>query len=206
MKSPKKEAASQTDDDAEDENKQEEKQDDIRYVNVSSAYVRSEHDLNSEATSVTGFGSPFKVEDSYHDEENDIEWLKVTSTDSDEKSGWISSKLVSTVAAESSDDTLISTLNDMLGIDMNDKSETLGRYEDEADLGDRDYMVKDGKITNITLRTDPAGMDEITGQLGEPKLKLKNELFYPGEKYYYLIGLDDNSNAERITIGFLKQE
>ncbi|MDY0394141.1 hypothetical protein RWE15_06170 [Virgibacillus halophilus] len=184
-----------------DNDNQMEEQDDIRYVNVRSAYIRAEHDLDSEASSVTGFGSPYKVSDSYADEENDVEWLQVTSVDSDKETGWISSKLLTIIKDNSSDDSLVASLDELLGIDLNNHTEILGQNEETMEYADRDHTVKDGKITSVTLQTNPAAKDMITARLGEPQLKSKNALMYSGGKYYYIIDLPENDNAESITIG-----
>lgn len=177
----------------------------VQFVNVRSAYVRTEHELNSEAASVASFGSPYKVIETYSDEDNDMEWLKVTSAISDEETGWISSKLLSHINQPSSEEDLEKNLTELFGFDVNQKMEILGENEGNAKFGEKGYTVKKRTITSVTSHTVPVRKDLFTQKLNAASMELSDALLYVKDKYYYVVDFDENGNSKTLTVGIVPE-
>src|SRR5699024_11732473 len=84
------------------EEEREENEQEIRYVTVSSAHIRTEPDLDSEASAFANFGEIYQIENKEEDAAEAIHWLKIAGVHAD-KEGWISSDLLEEISGESDD-------------------------------------------------------------------------------------------------------
>lgn len=172
---------------------------DLRYVNVGSAYIRMEHDLDSIALGVAGFGGVYVVEEEYT--EGDMKWLRIARPELEGESGWISSKLMTIIKEEVPDDKAIKQLSEALNVDLSNNISLLGKREEEISSEDGTvYLTRNGVISSVTVTINTSSKNEIVEKLGDPHLEKRDTLFYHGSTYDYKIKLGRNNIVESISI------
>src|SRR5699024_7636223 len=96
------------------EEEREENEQEIRYVTVSSAHIRTEPDLDSEASAFANFGEIYQIENKEEDAAEAIHWLKIAGVHAD-KEGWISSDLLEEISGESDDAAIAGQMQATIG-------------------------------------------------------------------------------------------
>ncbi|WP_029267462.1 teichoic acids export ABC transporter ATP-binding subunit TagH [Virgibacillus alimentarius] len=175
------------------EEEREENEQEIQYVTVSSAHIRTEPDLDSEASAFTNFGEIYQIENKEEDEGEAIHWLKIAGVHAD-KEGWISSDLLEEISGESDDAAIAGQMQATIGSHPVLEEISEGNEPEEVFSGsDEDKQEISIPVHHTVLKED------VTEQLGEPHLEDKNNLLYHGSVYDFLFSLR-NDQVEDLVI------
>lgn len=156
---------------------------DIRYVTVSSANIRQEPTMESEAIDFAIFGFPYEVL-----EEKDG-WAKIQQNDNDE--GWVSTTVLARLNNTVVDPEMDAKLNGIVGLEfpLERVRNTLGEGQvlDEP-LEHAEYIYKDEVINGVVIDMNGPSTDTLFNQLGEPDMQLEEtkSFLYHGEEFDYL--------------------
>src|SRR5699024_9814730 len=175
------------------EEEREENEQEIQYVTVSSAHIRTEPDLDSEASAFANFGEIYQLENKEEDEGEAIHWLKIAGVHAD-KEGWISSDLLEEISGESDDAAIAGQMQATIGSHPVLEEISEGNEPEEVFSGsDEDKQEISIPVHHTVLKED------VTEQLGEPHLEDKNNLLYHGSVYDFLFSLR-NDQVEDLVI------
>ncbi|MFD1170771.1 teichoic acids export ABC transporter ATP-binding subunit TagH [Oceanobacillus caeni] len=171
---------------------------DIRYIDVSSANIRSEPNLNSEIVGLAEIGKKFKVIVTEYDEYSDVEWLYVS--DFQTNQGWISSNLMTTIDTELDDVQLVDELDVILNTDI-DISEAIQMVENQNINPDTDNGIyEDEELRGLIVEIEDSSVYDLINKVGNPQLFDANIILYHGELFDYKFSFLDNGQLEQVSV------
>jgi teichoic acid transport system ATP-binding protein len=193
-------SASIDDKKATEKNKEEEKGEDIRYVTVDSAYIRTEPNLDSEASDVAEFGQAFVVEKTEQQSFEDVEWLKVTGKTTDQE-GWVSSKVVDTISDEVNEDNLLDGLDEVdFYPTINEIIPMIGKTEgDEEPFEAVKYLYFNDRVAGFTVNVNESSNGLFEG-IRSPQIEQMDKGLYHGPTYDFIFTLADGGMLNELTI------
>ncbi|WP_404292699.1 teichoic acids export ABC transporter ATP-binding subunit TagH [Cytobacillus kochii] len=164
---------------------------DIRYVTVSSANIRQEPTMESEAIDFAVFGFPYEV---LEEEEG---WAKIQLNDNEE--GWVSTTVLARLNNTVVDQEIETKLNGIVGpnFPLETVMNTLGQGQVmEEPFEHAEYIYKDEVINGVIIDMNGPSTDTLFNQLGEPDMELEEtkSFLYHGEEFDYLFqGVEDGT-------------
>jgi teichoic acid transport system ATP-binding protein len=173
---------------------------DIRYVHVSSAFVRNLPQLaESEKITFVNFGETIFVEDVKKDPVQDFHWLKFTTKDQQE--GWISEKLVTSLSSPAGNELLIESIGNLVKDDeFYDNLLLIGKTKDEVRANDQLTFNSEGRVIELSFNVDSLSSDQLVGTLGEPALKLDNHQYLYHTKNYDFLFESNGYTFQNVTV------
>jgi len=181
----------------------------LKFISVDQAFIRAEPNLESQASEIAGLGWSYHTDETYYDQQNDVEWLHVSRPGIKGKGGWVSNKLVTTLKDQDKvvDESFISSLENALGMPLSDRISALGKQESDLPSGSQsEYEVVEDRLTfyNVDLSNSLLTDGDLQEQLGKPQIKNKYSLFYHGAEYDYLITLGQDNVVKSLVITYWK--
>ncbi|MBM7600172.1 teichoic acid transport system ATP-binding protein [Virgibacillus halotolerans] len=174
-----------------EEDKLEEREEDIRYVTVDSAYIRTEPDLDSEASSVASFGQAFVVEESERKAFEDVDWLKIIGKNTHQE-GWISSQVMDVVSGEINDPELENGFDKLVESypTLEKVFPMIGKTEDEVEsFESTKYKYFNDRVVGFTITLNGSS-NQLFDDLGDPQIEQADKTLYHGSAYDFIFSLD----------------
>ena len=180
----------------EDKKEKENMEDDIRYVMVESASIRSNPNLDGEVIDFGNFGEAYKVKNTSEDVKEDIQWLKVTNLLTDE-TGWISGNVMMEISKELNDAETAGNIQKVIG--SHSILDELSRVDLENGgdyLNVKQLLDKDRSLSIPVLEVSES---DLISTLDEAQLEVKNKLLYHGSTFDFVFTLE-NEKVQSLNI------
>ena len=180
---------------------EEESEEDIRYVMVEVASIRSGPSLDSELIDYAGFGDTYVIEETEENVSDDIEWLKFAGTTS-EKDGWISGNVMEEITESLNDAKIAEKLEALIGSHpILEKISTM--TEDGPPGGDifGEYeSANENEKGEVSISVSDTSKTDMIDELGDPQIEVKNKLLYHGTTFDFIFSLENGRVQELIIV------
>lgn len=177
---------------------------DVRYVQVSSGFVRDMPDLaNSQKVTTVNFGDAITVEEIKQDPVQGFNWLKFKTDNGQDV--WISEKLVTKLKPQPDESEFVASVSSLAEIDqLGEKLANLGKTEQElgadADPATMAFNSKD-QLSELHYDLDRLTSVQVNQELGEPALSLGRYTYlYHGKDYDFILYANNLGHFTKMTV------
>ncbi|MEH7116843.1 teichoic acids export ABC transporter ATP-binding subunit TagH [Neobacillus vireti] len=178
---------------------------DIRYVQMSSGFVRDMPDLSSsQKVGMVNFGDAITVEEIKKDPAQNFNWLKFKLAKNGQEV-WISENLVTKLKPQKDESEFVSSLSELS--DNNQLADELASFgKTKEELGaEADSAAKafnnQGQVSELNFNLDRLTREQIKAQLGDPILDLKGYTYlYHGVEYDFILYANNQGVFTEMTV------
>ncbi|MDR4949939.1 teichoic acids export ABC transporter ATP-binding subunit TagH [Neobacillus cucumis] len=177
---------------------------DVRYVQVSSGFVRDMPDLsNSQKVTVVNFGDAVTVEEVTQDPVHGFNWLKFKLDNGQDV--WISEALVTKIKPQPDESEFVSSVSSLAAIDqLGDELANLGKTEQElganTDPATMAFNSKD-QVSELHFDLDRLTSEQVNQELGKPALSLGRYTYlYHGKDYDFILYANHLGHFTKMTV------
>ncbi|ETI69171.1 teichoic acids export ABC transporter ATP-binding subunit TagH [Neobacillus vireti] len=179
---------------------------DLRYVNLSTGFVRDIPDLaTSKKVTMVDFGDPIMVEQTEKDPVEDFSWLQFTLANG--LKGWISERLVTKLETPLNEESMVSAVGTIVNDEQLAKTlSVLGKTKEELGTAANNKSIQlaynqSGQVKEVSMNIEGITKEQIIDQLGEPILHQGEKAYlYHGERYDFIFYTGNGSSFYKMKV------